>query len=94
MIKVLIERHVAIDLLDHYQQMAKGILLKAMQAPGFISGESLKNSNDTNHRIVIASYQDYSHWTRWLNSEERKQAMEALRPMLEGDEKITILEHI
>ncbi len=94
MIKVLIERHVAIDLLDHYHHVAKGILLKAMQAPGFISGESLKDANDTHHRIVLASYRDYSNWSHWFNSEERKQAMEELRPMLEDDEKITIFEHL
>ncbi|MCW8884806.1 MAG: antibiotic biosynthesis monooxygenase [Motiliproteus sp.] len=94
MIKVMIERHVALDLADHYQIAAKKVLQTAMQSPGFISGESLKDANDPNHRIVLASYQDFANWSHWYNSPERKASMEELRPMLEDDEKITVFEHI
>ncbi len=94
MIKVMIERQVGLDMIDHYQKASKAILRQALQAPGFISGESLKDANDENHRMIIVSYQDYSHWNHWYNSEARRESMNELRPMLEGEEKITIFQHI
>ena len=93
MIRVLIERHIADDLAEHYERAARNTLQQAMQAHGFLSGESLRNSNDSNHRVVIANFRTIQDWQRWYSSPERKAIMEAIMPMLETDEKITILEH-
>ena len=93
MIRVLIERHIADDLAEHYEKAARNTLQVATQAHGFISGESLKNSNDPNHRVVMATFRTIQDWQRWHSSEERKQIMEAIMPMLETEEKVTILEH-
>jgi heme-degrading monooxygenase HmoA len=93
MIKVIIERHIAEDLTDLYEKAAKATLQKAMQAHGFISGEALKNAYDPNHRIVIATYRTLQDWHHWLSSEERKEVMEQIIPMLDRDEKFTVLEH-
>ncbi len=94
MIKVLIERHIAPDLADHYFQVARRTLQQAMQSHGFISGESMKNAHDPNHRLVIAAYNDISDWSRWYHSEERQAMLAEIRPMLLSDEKITIFEHL
>lgn len=93
MIRVLIERHIADDLAEHYEKAARNTLQKAMQAHGFISGESLHNTKDSNHRIVLATYRTIQDWQRWYSSPERKEIMEAIMPMLETEEKITVLEH-
>ncbi|GGK83075.1 antibiotic biosynthesis monooxygenase family protein [Amphritea balenae] len=93
MIRVLIERHIADDLAEHYEKAARNTLQTAMQAHGFISGESLRNSNDSNHRIVLATFRTIQDWQRWHASPERKEIMEAIMPMLETEEKITVLEH-
>ncbi|WP_019622235.1 antibiotic biosynthesis monooxygenase family protein [Amphritea japonica] len=93
MIRVIIERHIADDLAEHYEKAARNTLQKAMQAHGFISGESLKNSNNHNHRFIMANFRTLQDWQRWFSSEERKEIMEAIMPMLETDEKITVLEH-
>lgn len=93
MIRVLIERHIADDLAEHYEKAARNTLQLAMQAHGFISGESLKDCNNHNHRVVMATFRTIQDWQRWHLSEERKQIMEAIMPMLQSDEKITVLEH-
>lgn len=93
MIRVLIERHIAADLEEHYEKAARNTLQVAMQAHGFISGESLKNSANPNHRVVMASFRTVLDWQHWYASDARKQMMEAIMPMLETDEKITVLEH-
>jgi heme-degrading monooxygenase HmoA len=93
MIRVLIERHVAEDLIGHYEKAARDTLQLAMGAHGFISGEVLKNAYDPNHRLVVATYRTLQDWQRWASSPERKEMMEALGPMLETEEKVTIYEH-
>lgn len=93
MIRVMIERHIADDLAEYYEQAARNTLQTAMQAHGFISGESLRNTNDPNHRVVMATFRTIQDWQRWHGSAERKEIMEAIMPMLDGEEKITVLEH-
>jgi len=93
MIKVIIERHVAEELADHYDKIARDTLQKAMAAHGFISGESLRNLKDPNHRVVMATYRTVQDWDRWHHSDERRAMMDVISQMLEGEEKITILEH-
>ena len=94
MIKVMIERRIAEDLEGLYQQRASSTLQTAMSSDGFLSGESLQDANDPNHRIIFANYRSLLDWQRWYQSPERKAIMEQLQPMLLEDEKITILEHI
>ena len=93
MIRVLIERHIAEDHVQHYEKAARDTLQLAMQAHGFISGEVLKNAYDPNHRMVVATYRTLQDWQRWAGSPERKEMMETLGPMLETEEKVTIFEH-
>lgn len=93
MIRVIIERHIADDLGAHYEKAARETLQLAMQAHGFISGEALKNTSDTNHRVVIATYRTLQDWQRWATSSERQEMMATINPMLETEEKVTVLEH-
>lgn len=93
MIRVMIERHVADELAMHYDKAARETMQLAMQAHGFISGESLRNAQDPNHRLVIATYRTLQDWQRWHRSGERLEMMATINPMLETEEKITIFEH-
>ncbi len=93
MIKVIIDRHVAEDLLDYYKAASLRTLQSAMQSQGFISGESLEDLSDPNHQVLIASYRTTADWFRWHNSDERKLMMETLAPLLMHEERITLLEH-
>lgn len=92
MIRVLIERHIAADLVEHYERTARTTLQHAMNADGFISGEVLHNSYDPNHRLVLATYRSIQDWQKWSSSTERKEMLTALAPMLETEEKVTIFE--
>ncbi|MEH6822874.1 MAG: antibiotic biosynthesis monooxygenase family protein [Motiliproteus sp.] len=94
MIKVMIERYIAEDLASHYLQLANSTLQAAMAAQGFISGESLQDANNPNHRIIFANFRTLDHWLSWYQSPERKELLSSLRPLLISDEKITLMEHI
>ena len=93
MIRVLIERHIAETLEDAYEQRARKVLQQAVGAPGFISGETLADSNDPNHRITLANWRSEADWDRWYRSPERRELMSELVPMMDQDETITVLQH-
>lgn len=93
MIRVLIERHIADGLVEHYEKAARATLTKAMQAHGFISGEALHNVDDPDHRVILATYRTVEDWQRWARSPERMEMMAAISPMLLTEEKVTLLEH-
>ena len=93
MIRVLIERHVAEELADHYDKAARETLRQAMNAHGFITGEALRNAHDPNHRVVIATYRTLQDWQRWASSHERAEMMATITPMLESEEKVSVFEH-
>ncbi|WP_250658015.1 antibiotic biosynthesis monooxygenase family protein [Alkalimarinus coralli] len=92
MIRVIIERHIAHTLETTYELVAKRTLQKAVSADGFISGESLRNADDPNHRLILSNWRSVQDWYRWFQSEERKEMMNELNPILETEEKVTILE--
>lgn len=91
MIRVLIERHIAESLEAAYEVRSRKVLQQAVAAPGFISGETLVDRHDPNHRITLANWRSEADWDRWYHSENRRDLMTELIPMMDQDEKITVL---
>ena len=92
MIRVIIDRFIAESLEANYEVTAKDTLREAVQAPGFISGESLKDVTNERHRVVLCNWRSLQDWQMWLVSPERKKMMVQLNLMLETPEKVTVLE--
>lgn len=92
MIRVLIERHIAETLESAYEECSRSVLQQAVSAPGFISGETLYDAADPNHRLTLSNWRSAAEWDRWFHSDTRKELMTAILPMMDRDEKITILE--
>jgi heme-degrading monooxygenase HmoA len=93
MICVLIERLVEETLLEHYEKNAKNILQHAVQIPGFISGEALRDVDNHHKRVIWTKWRSAADWQAWQNSEQRKEMIINIQALLVGDEKITLLEH-
>ena len=94
MIKVLIERIIAEGLEQPYEEIARKMLQKAIQSPGFISGESFQDLERPNHRIIMVTWQNRHSWERWENSSARQQSIGAFSAILQQEERITLLEPI
>lgn len=93
MIRVLIERHIAESLEPVYEERSRKVLQHAVSAPGFVSGETLVDSDDPNHHFTLANWRSEADWLRWQRSEERKSLMAELIPMMDREEIITVLKH-
>lgn len=94
MIRVLIERHIMDGIEDIYEDTVRNILQEAIQAPGFLAGESMKDANNPSRRLTLSKWRSPQDWNNWIHSEERKKIMYKIDPMLSEPEKITILEHV
>lgn len=92
MIRVIIERIIAETLEANYEDIAMEIMQRAVRAPGFIAGESMKDLKNPRHRFVLCKWRNVTDWQSWQNSEERKELMDKLNLMLEHEEKITLLD--
>jgi heme-degrading monooxygenase HmoA len=93
MIRVLIERHIAETLESAYEDRSRRVLQSAVSAPGFVSGETLADTHDPNHRLTLSSWRSEADWQRWFLSEERRELMAELIPMMDRDEIITVWQH-
>tara|TARA_R110001592_G_scaffold49482_1_gene154264 strand:- start:17249 stop:17533 length:285 start_codon:yes stop_codon:yes gene_type:complete len=92
MIRVIIERFIAESLEANYEDTAKEILQKAILSDGFISGESLKDINNSKHRFITCNWRSIIDWQHWELSHERKEMMDKMNLMLDKEEKVTVLE--
>lgn len=91
MIHVVIERQVAEGMLSTYEQLLKTALQRTFIVHGFISGEAFHDTEDENHRVLICKWRSEKDWHRWSQSEERKNLLSAMAPILAKDEKVTVL---
>lgn len=92
MIRVLIERYIAEGHERYYDHTIRRTVSRVQQAPGCIGGEALVDCNDTRRRIVMSKWHSIEDWENWFRSDERRQVISEIAPLLEGGEKITILE--
>ncbi len=92
MIKVIIERRIAEGLEEHYNHAIRNTLKAVLDAPGYLSSESLIDLQNTNHRIIITNWTSVQAWEGWYMSPARKEATTEIAAILEGEEKITVTE--
>lgn len=93
MIRILIERRIAQGLEHYYDCTVKRTISQVVHAPGCIAGESLKDTQDPRRRIIMSKWESLEDWQNWLHSPERKNVLSELAPLLDGNERITMLEH-
>ncbi|MFC3282461.1 antibiotic biosynthesis monooxygenase family protein [Litchfieldella rifensis] len=93
MIKILIERHIMPGLEEEYDQAAREAMRAAINARGFIAGESLCERHHPERRLLITQWRDLSAWKDWQHSSERERAMQHVLPLLTEEEHIRVFEH-
>lgn len=67
---------------------------EAVHTPGYVSGETLRDSNDPTHYVVVSTWTSKARWSEWETSEARLQRDSEIVPLLIEPETITVLEHI
>ncbi|MGX5175462.1 antibiotic biosynthesis monooxygenase family protein [Aliikangiella sp. IMCC44653] len=92
MIRVIIERQIKDGCFQDYLDMIRRARKEATAIDGFIAGELLQEKSNKSHAYIISSWENYSAWEAWVNSEERSKVLADMRPMLAADERVIVLE--
>ncbi|MGK2965911.1 MAG: antibiotic biosynthesis monooxygenase family protein [Tepidiformaceae bacterium] len=75
------------QLLDVMRRIRKSCL----EQPGYISGETLRDSENPRTFLVISVWFGLMDWRRWYASNERRELESEMRPMLSAPESIRVL---
>jgi antibiotic biosynthesis monooxygenase (ABM) superfamily enzyme len=81
-IKVVITRRVPADRVDHLKPLLVQMRSLAMTQPGYISGETLVNLDDSEEYLVISSWVALDNWSRWLSDPRRSALQEEIDKVL------------
>ncbi len=57
--------------------------IKAMAQEGYVSGETLINTEDNRKMVVLSVWASADEWKRWADSRERRELEAKLSPRLE-----------
>lgn len=83
-VKVIIRRKVPKEKAREIIPLFRQMRALATQQPGYISGETLKSSDQPNTFIVISSWKTADDWENWLLSKDRQRIQEQFDALLGG----------
>jgi heme-degrading monooxygenase HmoA len=86
-IRVLIEREIEAGQEVKLLQFLMRMRSKAMQAKGYISGETLRALDDPNRFLVISTWNSMEDWKAWEKSPEREKLKEEMKQFLRSPER-------
>lgn len=89
-IKVIIERKVLPGQERNVLELLRSLRSRCLDEPGYITGETLRDSEDPYTLLVISTWFGLLDWRRWHASEERKEFESKLRAYLSGPEKVHV----
>jgi len=90
-VKVLIERRVLPGQERRALDMMRALRSKCLEQPGYISGETLRDTEDAHVLVVISSWFGLMDWRRWHASAERRELESQLRANLAAPERVRVL---
>jgi antibiotic biosynthesis monooxygenase (ABM) superfamily enzyme len=91
MILVIIERKIAEETKTIYNKVIRSMSKGVSSANGYLNAYSYTDEADENHHYLMVGFDCVQNWKNWLNSNERKELLLAIRPMLKEEEKISVL---
>jgi heme-degrading monooxygenase HmoA len=90
-VKVLIERRVLPGREKRALELLRSIRARCLDEPGYITGETLRDSEDPHNIIVISTWFGLMDWRRWHSSDDRRAFESELRMHLAAPERVRVL---
>lgn len=90
-VKVIIERRVLPGQERRALELMRAIRARCLDEAGYISGETLRDSEDAHNIVVISTWFGLMDWRFWYASEDRKRFESTLRACLQAPERVRVL---
>ena len=71
-VKVVIERRVLPGQERNVLELLRNLRIRCLDEPGYIMGETLRDSEDAHNIVVISTWFGLGDWRRWAASSERQ----------------------
>ena len=92
-VRIIIDRKVKKGREADFSKLLRGLRSKAVPSKGYISGETLRASDDPHNYIVITTWQSIDDWKKWENSPERKKTQNKIEKLMARPTKTKIYLH-
>lgn len=90
-VKVVIERKVIPGQERRVLEQLRALRIRCLDEPGYITGETLRDSEDPNNLVVISTWFGLGDWRRWTTSADRQKFESQIRQHLVGPERVRVL---
>jgi len=90
-VKIVIERRVLPGQERRVLEILRELRIRCLDEPGYISGETLRDSEDAHNLVVISTWFGLGDWRRWAQSDERQKFETRLRQHLAAPERVRVL---
>lgn len=90
-VKVILERRVEPGQEKRALDLLRTMRARCLDEPGYISGETLRDSDDPQTIIVISTWFGLMDWRRWHASDDRRKLESELRQCLSAPEQARVL---
>jgi len=90
MVKILLERHCKPGKEGSLENMLISLRTKAMQQPGYLSGETLVSIDDPLSYLVISTWTRMETWKAWENNRERMELAQLIAALLSDEPRVRI----
>ena len=81
-IKIILYRRVPVAKRNELTPLLLELRSLAMAQPGYISGETLMNSEDPEEVLVISTWSNEDSWNSWLENSERERVQREIDDLL------------
>jgi heme-degrading monooxygenase HmoA len=91
MIRVIVEHHTKTkEDADRLIELIHELRMEAMKQPGYITGETLIDSENNRNVLVISTWNKEEQWKAWDTSEKRAALTSPVKPLLREPYTVTI----
>lgn len=92
-VKVIINRKVSKKVEPELQSLLARLRNKAIEQPGYISGETLKSVDNPGEILVISTWLSLEHWNKWFKNPERIELQTKIDKMSEDPSRYSIFQY-
>ncbi len=90
-LKVVIERRVLPGHEKQLLELLRELRIRCLDEPGYITGETLRDSEDPRNIVVLSTWFGLGDWRRWSQSSDRKALESRIRQHLAAPERVRLL---
>jgi heme-degrading monooxygenase HmoA len=80
-VKIMIDRKIKKGLESDFSKLLDDLRKKAISAKGYISGETLRASDDPRNYVVISTWHSVGDWKNWEKTPEREEMQAKIKKL-------------